>query len=428
MGLLLVVLPRRYALVPVIILTCFMTMGQAVLVLGLHFTMIRILALFGWTRLIVRGEIRFLKLNGVDKAVIWWTLSSVIMNTLLWHTADAFVNRLGLAYNAIGMYFLFRFLLCDLEDIKRVFAVTAVLIMPLAAAMVIEYVTGRNVFAAFGVLHETVQMRDGALRCEGPFAHPILAGTFAATQIPFFVALWQQGAGKRLLAGLAIVASAVIIFTTGSSGPYLTGLIAVGGLCLWPWRKHMRRLRWGFVATATCLHLVMKAPVWFLLARVDVVSGSTGFHRAYLIDRALATLSQWWLVGMQSTESFGEQIHGDITNEYIWQGINGGLLTMALFVLIIVSCFQTIGRSLASGRARLAEQRCVWAMGAALFAHVITYFSIQYFDQNFVNWNLLLAMIGTIATGHAVFQRGRTLSHLHVAGPAGVESEMCVRS
>ena len=42
MGVLLIALPRRYALVPVIMLTCFMTMGQSVIVMGFHFNMIRI--------------------------------------------------------------------------------------------------------------------------------------------------------------------------------------------------------------------------------------------------------------------------------------------------------------------------------------------------------------------------------------------------
>ena len=141
----------------------------------------------------------------------------------------------------------------------------------------------------------------------------------------------------------------------------------------------------------------MKSPVWFVLAKIDLVSGSTGFHRAYLIDRAVATFSQWWMLGTRTTAIFGEQIHGDITNEYVWQGINGGILTLILFILIIVNCFRGIGRIEARADVPLPMRRCAWAMGAALFAHVITFLSISYFDQNFVNWYLLLALIATSA-------------------------------
>jgi hypothetical protein len=420
MGVLLIALPRKYALVPVIMLTCFMSMGQSIVVMGLHFNMIRILTLFGWARLLVRGEIRSLKLNSIDKTLLWWTLSSVVLNTLLWHTADALTNRLGQAYNALGMYFLFRFLVRDFDDVKRVFKIAAVLIIPLAAAMVQERLTGRNPFAAFGVRNAIVQIRDGALRCSGPFEVPMLAGTFAATLLPFFVALWQQGRADRLLAAFAILSSGTIIFTTASSGPYLTALVAVAGLLLWPWRKYMRTLRWAVVLLLVSLQLIMKTPVWFVLAKIDVVSGSTGWHRAYLIDRAVATFSQWWLFGTKTTAIFGEQIHGDITNEYVWQGINGGILTMILFILIIVNCFRGIGRIEARADVSISIRRCVWAMGAALFAHAITYFSISYFDQNFVNWYLLLALIST-TTGMSLALRHKNLVAEPERGtPAGV--------
>jgi len=54
MGAAILVLPRRYALVPVLVLTCYITMGQRVAIFGLNFTAIRILILFGWARLVVR--------------------------------------------------------------------------------------------------------------------------------------------------------------------------------------------------------------------------------------------------------------------------------------------------------------------------------------------------------------------------------------
>src|SRR3954470_16348856 len=63
LGLALLMLPRKHALLPVLLLTCYMTMGQRVMVMGLNFTMIRILIVFGWLRLIVRGELRAIRLH-----------------------------------------------------------------------------------------------------------------------------------------------------------------------------------------------------------------------------------------------------------------------------------------------------------------------------------------------------------------------------
>lgn len=398
MGLLMLVLPRRHALLPVIVLTCFMPLGVQILVLGFHFTMLRLLLLFGWARVAIRREFVGLKLNPIDTALLWWVLSGLVAGVLLWRTSEALVYRLGQSYNAIGMYFLFRFVVRDFDDMRRAIKITAVLIVPLAAAMLLEWATGRNVFSSLGAVNPIAQVRDGVTRCEGPFSHPILAGTFAATLLPFFVALWRQGRGQGWLAGLAILAATIIIITCGSSGPIFTFSAALLALAMWPWRRHMRTIRYGLVFVLIVLHLTMKAPVWFLIARVDLLSSSTGWHRAYLIDQFIAAFPQWWLLGMKTTDAFGEQIHGDITNQYATQGIEGGLITLVLFILIIVRCFRGVGRFQALSDEPAAIRQYVWGLGAILFAHIVTYFSVTYFDQNIVSWYLLLAMISA-ATG-----------------------------
>ena len=393
---LLLSLPRKWALVPVIILICYMTMGERVIVVGLNFTMIRILTLVGWIRILIRGELKSVKLNPIDKALIWFAISGMVIYVLQWQTFDAVKYEFGQVYNALGMYFLFRFLVRDMDDCLRVFKIAAVFIIPLAASMVVERMTGRNAFAEFGGVSPITGIRDGVLRCQGPFAHPVLAGTFGATLFPLFVALWRSK-GHRLLSFLAILSSGAMVITSGSSGPVgtlLAGLLALG---CWPHRKHMSTIRSGILVAVVGLEIVMKAHVWFLLARVGIFSGSTGHHRAYLIDRALANLDDWWLLGTRSTVAWDEYYNlFDITNQYLVYGADGGLITMLLFILVIVRCFGAVGLTVRALDEKSRElQFCVWALGAVLFSHVVTFLSVSYFDQNFVNWYLLLAMIST---------------------------------
>jgi hypothetical protein len=408
MGLLMVVLPRRYALVPVIVLTCYMTMGQRIIVATLDFTMLRILLLFGWARLILRREASGLHLNPVDKMILWWTLVSIISHTLLYQNTEEFINRLGFAYNVLLTYFLFRFLVLDLEDVKRVIKLTAVMVMPLAVSMLLEYRTQRNVFAVFGAVPFITQIRDGILRCQGPFSHPILAGSFGAALLPLFVGLWWQGRGNRFWALVGMVSATAITFTSGSSGPVMSYLAAIIGLAVWPLRKQMRSVRWGLLLGIIGLHLVMKAPVWYIFARVNIFSGSTGYHRSMIIDSAIKYFWDWWLVGTKSTQNWGD--HGyDITNEYIWHGVEGGILAMLLFIWIIVRCYSCLGWALkTTGKELPSVQGLFWVLGAALFTHLITFFGVQYFDQNFINWYLLLAMISSA-----------TLPYLPVRQPVG---------
>ena len=393
---LLLSLPRKWALVPVIILICYMTMGERVIVVGLNFTMIRILTLVGWIRILIRGELKSVKLNPIDKTLIWFAISGMAIYVLQWQTFDAVKYEFGQVYNALGMYFLFRFLVRDMDDCLRVFKIAAVFIIPLAASMVVERMTGRNAFAEFGGVSPITGIRDGVLRCQGPFAHPVLAGTFGATLFPLFVALWRSK-GHRLLSFLAILSSGAMVITSGSSGPVgtlLAGLLALG---CWPHRKHMSTIRSGILVAVVGLEIVMKAHVWFLLARAGIFSGSTGHHRAYLIDRALANLDDWWLLGTRSTVAWDEYYNlFDITNQYLVYGADGGLITMLLFILVIVRCFGAVGLTVRALDEKSRElQFCVWALGAVLFSHVVTFLSVSYFDQNFVNWYLLLAMIST---------------------------------
>ncbi len=67
-----------------------------------------------------------------------------------------------------------------------------VILVPLVAAMLYEKATGRNVFAVLGGVSEMTLIREGKLRAQGAFQHPILAGTFGATVLPLMVGLMRM--------------------------------------------------------------------------------------------------------------------------------------------------------------------------------------------------------------------------------------------
>jgi hypothetical protein len=143
------------------------------------------------------------------------------------------------------------------------------------------------------------------------------------------------------------------------------------------------------------LDLVMKEPVWFIFARIDVFSGSTGWHRANLIDRVIANLSDWWLFGAKEIEKWGI-FAGDTTNQFIAEGIRAGIFTMALFVWMLVIGFSYLGRTVRAAKPEPKRyQVLLWSIGVGLFAHVVSFMGVAYFDQNIVNVFLVLAMIAT---------------------------------
>src|SRR2546429_484272 len=111
--------------------------------------------------------------------------------------------------------------------------------------MVAENITGQNPFAGFAGFPPLTPIPEAALRCQGPFAHPILAGTFGATLFPLFLGLSQREKGNQLLSILAVLSCGAITFTSGSSGPVLALFAGLLALAFWPLRSHMSVIRWA---------------------------------------------------------------------------------------------------------------------------------------------------------------------------------------
>ena len=397
MALLLLVLPRRYSLVPMFAAACYMTVGQVVMVGSLNFSIIRILTVVGWIRLTIRGEWRLFPLHVIDRAVLYWTAASVVIYTILWGTSAAFIYKCGQAYDAVGLYFVFRSLIRSFDEITAAFRLFVWLLIPLAGFMIIEKITGRNVFGVFGGVPDFTVVREGVLRCQGPFPHSILAGTFAAALVPFFLALWWQKNGQ-FHSIIGLICSTAITVTSGSSGPFMTFACGLLGMGMWRLRFRMRHVRWGIVIGLLCVQLVMKNPFWFVIAHLGVFSGSTSYYRAFLIDQTIRHFSEWWLIGTKYEQPWAPMLI-DITNMYVRVAFDGGLVALILFFLLLKRSYAGVGRAIRMRRLELIrDQRCIWSLGAALFAHTMTFLAVWYWDQNVVNWYILLAMIAAVST------------------------------
>jgi hypothetical protein len=158
----------------------------------------------------------------------------------------------------------------------------------------------------------------------------------------------------------------------------------------------MKTLRWGVFGTLVALHLVMKGPVWHLISRIDLVGGSTGYHRYNLIDQTIHRFGEWWLFGTYSTAHWGWFLF-DTANMYVNEAVRGGLVTLLLFVAVLVMAFRGVGKILAESKDDRGRYLFAWALGVALFAHCMMFIAVSYFGQIIVVWYLLLAAIASLA-------------------------------
>jgi hypothetical protein len=143
---------------------------------------------------------------------------------------------------------------------------------------------------------------------------------------------------------------------------------------------------------------VMKSDVWWLIAHVDVAGGSTGWDRSALIDNAIHHFGEWWLLGTNNNINWGFDMF-DLCVQYVAQAVQGGLLTLVLFLTLITVAFKLVGRARKAAAGVKPTEFFVWAIGAALFSHICSFFGSSYWDQTVVSWFVLLAII--CAVSHA---------------------------
>jgi len=354
----------------------------------------------GGVRIIIRREKLVGGRNSLDWLMLGWASWLVISSVFHKDPSAALVFRLGLALDACGIYFLVRIFCQSLDDVVMICRITVVVLMLVAVEMLYEKLAVHNLFSAVGGVDKIPEIRKGIIRASGSFAHPIIAGTVGSVCLPLIIGLWQQ---NRKTAFVGIVVCVVMLFASGSSGPIMGALAGLGALFMWRWRHWMRLVRWTAVIGYIMLDFLMKDPAYYIIARIDLVGGSTGWHRAALIEAAFKNLHEWWLGGTDYTRHWmptgvpWSPDHTDITNYYLHMGVVGGVPLMLLFVAILAKGFSYVRQTLQQ-LDDLLPGSCfmVWALGSSLFVHAVTCISVSYFDQSFGFLYLTLAAIGSV--------------------------------
>ena len=399
-SLLILVIRRQYVIYPFLFAAVLVPLSQVVIVGGVHFMALRILVLVGWLRVIVSSafpgkQTPVVPMTSIDKAFLLWMMSSTVMFTVLWGQWGSFINAMGLAYTDLGLLFLFRFLIRDNDDVERSIKALGYVCIVCGILMLGEQIVHLNVFGYFGDLPSlTVEFREGKYRSQASFLHPLLAGAFGATIFPMFIGLWVKNKKARVAAGIGLIGCMLMAVTSMSSTSLMAIFAGSCALALWPMRRRMRLIRWVVAVVLIALHLVMKAPVWALIARIDLMGGSSGYHRFELVNQTIVRFREWWLVGTTNQANWGWDMWDNI-DWYVAQCTTGGLLTFILFVAIIVYGFKRIGKS--RKEAEIANDRSteffMWTLGATLFSNAVTFIGVSYFDQSIVAWLTFLAIV-----------------------------------
>lgn len=403
MGVWLLWVRRDRAVLPIMLVACFIPVAQRLVVATLDFNMSRILILFGWSRILYRDEARNIRWCRLDTVFVVYLASGMLAYVVREGTLGALIYQLGVIFDACGIYFMLRALLGSSTEVLRAALHMAVIASLVGASMLIENLTGRNAFAVFGGVHEITVIRDGRLRCQGAFSHPIMAGSFGAGLAPILgmIAIGRQH--QRVLAGVGLVSCFVIVVTSSSSGPVLALLAAIIGCALYVLRNEMRLIRYGVAAMLVVLHLVREQPVWHLIGRASDLIGGNGYDRTRLISAFVYNWRDWFWVGTNSTAGWGWGLQ-DLTNQFVYDGVQGGILGLLSLIALLTVAFQYVGRTVQraerarhlSDKRRLGLQMLAWGLGVSLATHCVSWISVSYFGQMTLIFHALLAFIVTV--------------------------------
>lgn len=371
---------RQVAVLAAIGLVMFVPSGQRVVIAGIDFAFVRIIAIALGIRVLSRSESRGSGRSYVDALVVvlclWPPIAAIFRGA-----SDVLLNSIGQGGDRLLLYLAGRSLIRSRDDVLLLTRGLVLLAIPIAVFFIVEKATARNLFATFGGVSPITQLREGSLRAQGAFAHPILAGTWWAAMIPLFLGLrWSAVKAQDRMIGLIGVGVAFLIVTmTASSTPFAGVAGAMLAWALFNYRRSLGMVRSVAFCLALVLHFVHGPGLHHLLmAKFTFVSGSTGVHRYRLIDAAMNRVGEWGLVGGNSTYHWGWGLD-DVTCQYVAAGLAGGLLQLGSLLMALMLSWRLVGRAIRG--ATTSNAGVAYGLGASLFVHAVCFLAVTYFGQ-----------------------------------------------
>lgn len=386
-----------------------MTMGQGIELGPISLPIYRMLLFVGLARVVAKGERFAGSLNTIDKLIIVWGIWIVFAS--LFHTGTGGSGPIyasGFVFNFAVVYFLIRIWCTDLKHIEGVVVATAFMLAPIAIEMIMEKITKINYFSMFGgVPHETA-FREGKYRAQGPFMHPILAGTVGAVCLPLFIGILKR---NRVAGIVGIVSGLGMTFASASSGPIMSALSGGFAIAMWRHRDLTKLARRAAFVFYFAFQIIAGEPGYYIMKRIDLSGGSTGYFRARLIESAHEHIDEWWLFGTDFTRHWmatgvsSSPDHTDITNYYLGLGVTAGLAGMLFFIVILIVAFRWVGIACRKCfEDSPADSFLIWCLGAGMFSHAATGISVSYFDQSLVFLWMNVAVISSMYSVHVTSQ------------------------
>ena len=374
----------------VLLIACVISVAQRFAVLTMDFHFVRAIGTLGLIRILVYGELRTLKPNVTDKLMVAFVAVPIVM-IILREGVSGGVSRAGSSLDIFSMYWIGRSSLRTTKDLRMMMAALGVIGLPLSVFFIIEQTTGRNLFSIFGGVAEFTAIRDGKLRAQGSFCHPIIAGVFFASFFPIAVGVIRtkiRGIASLLGGWVTVGLSIMVILMCNSSTPVAGILIGLMAWATFRFRQYLKTWLYTILVLMILAHFGSANGVHNLIfTRIDFTGSSTGYHRYMLVDGLINNVSSWVLIG-DSSPGYNRSFR-DITNMYVGSALAGGALALGLLFCIVYQAFKASLRGVRNATNR-EEIMMMYGMGCAYAAMAVSFTAVACYGEGLVPFYMLI--------------------------------------
>lgn len=320
-----------------------------------------------------------------------WVIVAFIM---VYGVERGLSSGMAVALDSTVPYFVARFSIRSLDDLRRFLVVLAPVVLVLVALFMVEAVThwrfirefaqavfgqlGANEYGETNLPVIQGDTRYGMLRAMGPFSHPILAGTFLVSYLSLM--LFSRVRGWPYWAGMTAVIGTL---ATLSSSPML-GLVLVAFLAFYERFRHLITfLNWPlFVCIVGALIVVLSFISENGLVNVLIrftLNPQTGYFRLLIWEFGMQSVANypWFGIGYEPYVRPVWMLTDSVDAFWLYIAMRSGLPAVALLGAGVVWAIFSASRT--AGRMRSADAESLIGVIITLVVFVILGFSVSFF-------------------------------------------------
>jgi O-antigen ligase len=201
---------------------------------------------------------------------------------------------------------------------------------------------------------------------------------------------------RRILYCIALAVMFIGLLSSVSSGPVMSGLIAILFiLCYW-WRKYWKIAAIAFLLMIVSVEVISNRHFYDVIGRFTFSPG-TAWYRSRLLEVALGGgMSEHWLTGYGLVDPgwsvrIDGRDHTDIVNNYLLVLARFGLVGFVPFILILVSVIKNLSSAFKAARTE-SDRWLIWTLSSSLCGLLFAFFSVSLFAQTTTVFSILLGL------------------------------------